>query len=149
MFKILGWNARTTFSKHQIYSVKTILNVSKPDFFLIVDSGKYRSNMAPDIPLYSVIHHLDTLVIFYKKEISVSGLMPKEWSKHAMAVTVTLNNKSMILVNSYRRPNDQEAIHKIEAFINFLDRKYESTPIILFGDLNFPRNKVEKKFINL
>ena len=54
----------------------------------------------------------------------------------------------MILVNSYR-PNDQEAIHKIEAFVNFLDRKYESTPIILFGDLNFPRNKVEKKFINL
>ena len=64
-----------------------------------------------------------------------------------MTIKVTLNNKSMAIASVYRPPNDEDATDLLITKISLLHDRYKSTKIVvIFGDLNYRREKVDKAF---
>jgi hypothetical protein len=68
------------------------------------------------------------------------------WQGHILIFKVTLENKSMILINIYRPPANKEVTVRFIAIIDALNKKYENTPFVIFGDLNYKREELNDKF---
>ena len=66
-----------------------------------------------------------------------------------MVLKVTLEKKSLILINIYRRPDNEEASMRLTALIERINVTYIDTPIIIFGDFNYKRNEIKKRFDKL
>jgi len=66
-----------------------------------------------------------------------------------MIVKVTLNKRSMIILNTYRSPSHPEDTDHITYIVEWLDRRYNDTAILIFGDLNYRRDLIESKFSSL
>jgi hypothetical protein len=63
-----------------------------------------------------------------------------------MIMRVRTENKNMILLNVYRPPNKEDVTDHIVSTIKQLDSVYKDTPILIFGNLNYGRDTIEKKF---
>jgi len=148
-FKIFGWNARKAFKPENVYFIEKFLTENSPDFLLINDSGKYKERICKAVPLYGAYHSSDSLICFYKKNISVTPIWKEDWDEVTMILKVTLKKQSLILINAYRRPDDFEATLKLTNTILSMDERYLNTPIITFGDFNYKRKQINKVFESL
>ncbi len=56
-----------------------------------------------------------------------------------MIVKVTLNKRSIIILNTYRSPLHPENTDHITSIVEWLDCRYNDTAILIFRDLNYKR----------
>jgi hypothetical protein len=148
-FSVYGWNARSAASEVNVYFISAFLPRTNPDFLLINESGKYKERVCKNCPEYGSYHSNDRLTTSYKKSISVTRIMMVTWDSVFMAVKVTLTGKSLILVNIYRPPSDDDATERLVCKILHLDDRYLNTKIVIFGDLNYRRAEVHEAFRKL
>jgi len=148
-FRIYGWNARSAVKAENVYHISKFLTEEDPDFLLINDSGKYNDRVCKTVKKFKAFYSGDSLLAFYKNEISVTPIWEESWDQLFMILKITLNKKSMLLVNAYRRPGDAEAAKRLVATIALLDDRYVSTPVVVFGDMNFRREELREKFRSL
>ena len=145
-FTIYGWNARSLFKYENAYSVEKFLTEKNPDFLLINESGKFKKNIEKVVPNYKSVHCGDKVLAYHRRDVSATPFWREMWQGHMVILKVTLNKRSMLLLNVYRPPSDDDATTRITAVVDALDRRYESTPIVLFGDLNYRRNELQSRF---
>jgi len=55
----------------------------------------------------------------------------------------------MILINAYRRPQNEDNTKRLTAAIERINLNYKDTPIVIFADFNYPRDEIRHKFKNL
>jgi hypothetical protein len=146
VFRIVGWNARSAFKPENVYFISKYLNEESPDFLLINESGNYKDSIVKQCKQYANLHSGNRLLVFSKKEISVTPIMKEGWDDTMMILKITMDKKSLILVNIYRPPGEEDVTSRICAKILNLDYRYENTPFVIFGDLNYRREDVEKQF---
>jgi hypothetical protein len=148
-FSIYGWNARSAATEENIYFISAFLTQTKPDFLLINESGKYNNRICKNCPEYKSYHSKNRLTLFYDTSISVTPILQDTWDDTFLVVKATMCGKSMILINVYRPPHDEDATERITTKISLVDKRYRSTSIIVFGDLNYRRGDVNKAFKEL
>ena len=66
-----------------------------------------------------------------------------------MILKITLEGKSMIIVNCYLSPGDKTTPLGLNATLDVLNQRYSNTPIIIFGDFNCNREEAEKRHANV
>lgn len=66
-----------------------------------------------------------------------------------MILKITLEGKSMIIVNCYLSPGDKTTPLGLNATLDVLNQRYTNTPIIIFGDFNCNREEAEKRHANV
>jgi hypothetical protein len=148
-FNIFGWNARSAFKEENKYFISKFLVEQKPDFLLINESGVYKDNITKTVGQYDSYHSGDKLLAYCNKNISVTPIWKESWDGVTMILKITLMKKSMILINVYRPPSNEIATDRIIAVIKTLDCRYKDTPIVIFGDLNYRREKISRVFQDL
>ncbi len=66
-----------------------------------------------------------------------------------MIFKVTLNKRSIIILKTYWSPSHPEDTDHITSIFEWLDRRYNDTAILIFGDFNYRRDLIESKFSSL
>ena len=148
-FSIHGWNARSAASLANVYFISAFLIQNNPDFLLINESGKHNDKVCKNCPDYGSFNSNNSLTILYNRSISVTPILKNLWDDIFMTVKITCDKKSMVIVNVYRPPNDDDATERLATKISHLDDRYQSAKIVVFGDLNYKRNEVHKAFKSL
>jgi hypothetical protein len=143
---IYGWNARSLFKEENIYYVSEFLTSMKPDILMVNESGEYKERLERLNKLYKLHHSSNTICVLHKKNINVTPIWRESWDSVYMILKVSLENKSLLLVNCYRSPSYPEYTNRIISLLLGLNKKYEDTPIVLFGDLNYRREQIDKVF---
>jgi hypothetical protein len=75
--------------------------------------------------------------------------MKEGWDDPMMIVKITMDKKSLILLNIYRPPGEEDVTSRICAKILNLDNRYENTPFVIFVDLNYQREDAGKQFTSV
>jgi len=72
--------------------------------------------------------------------------MKEGWDDTMMILKITMDKKSLILLNVIRPSGEEDVTSRICAKILNTDYRYERTPFVIFGDLNYRREDVGKQF---
>ncbi len=72
--------------------------------------------------------------------------MQEGWDDTMMILKITMDKKSLILVNTYRPQGKEDDTSRICAKLLNLDNRYESKTFVIFGDLNYRRNEIREQF---
>ena len=148
-FNIIGWNARSAFKPENVYYIEKLLTESPPDFLLINESGEFKNKITKVVQTYNSLHSGNRVLTYFRKDISATPIWQDTWDSFLMIMKITLNKKSMILINAYRQPSNEEHTKRLIAILCLLDDRYKTTPIILFGDLNYRREELSMTFPTL
>ncbi len=116
-FTIYGSNARSAFKEQNVYFIKKFLAERNPDFLLLNETGVFKKKIEKSVQQYKSFHEGTSLGIFYKRGISVTPIWREMCSNYAMIVKVTLNKRSMIILNTYRSPSHPEDTYHITSIV--------------------------------
>ena len=119
-FSVFGWNARSASKEQNIYCINKFLDEKNPDFLLLNECGKFSKKIESSVKQYSSVHYGASLAAFYRKEISVTPIWKEMWGNHIIILKVTLEKKSMILLNVYRSPSREEDSGYISSVIEWI-----------------------------
>ncbi len=127
------------------YQLTKFLAEEKPEVVLINECGKYKKNIERVEEEYEIIQNGTKICAIVRREVAANQIARSSWNEFAMALKLTTNKKSVIVVNTYRPPGNVLAFDLIRSLIMELDDMYRDTPIVVFKDLNVKRDAVTRK----
>ena len=120
------------------------------DIILLNEYGDIKKKKIIKDKNYKLLNN-NNIAIIYKKDLSVYQILEKLCNDNILIARLDSNKNSYILFCMYIPPNREYDIIMGEVMNKLLmvKNRYKDCKIILFGDFNINRNRLENKIKNI
>ena len=148
---VYGWNCRTAASPANQECIRNFLDKVNPDFLILNECRKIHRRVVIGKSHKMIENGGGKVAILYSAKHSVHPILQEMSDEYNIICKCNSEGNSVIIYGVYVPPDadHKNRMRELAHRLRIIKQKYAELQLILFGDLNIPRDELETEFLSV